>query len=882
MRITVHGQSSHCLTDEAHPVFFLYKEAKISVDHLVVEVYDEDGARFWKSGHLPFSGQIVYDGIPLAPKRSYTVTVDLFNSSGLTDQGTFTLETGFMGSEWLASWIEPEQKKGVKEKEIRFHELFAPNPEFFGGHERLRPCQEVVKTFSLDSKPLSSRLYVSAHGIYSLTVNGKKISPRLFAPETSAYRDILYYQSYELNGILQSGENTLSIILADGWWIGRIGISGDSCQYGDTLAVIAQLEMQMPSGELLMIASDESFQGRRSSIDYADLFMGQRTDFLYEPGELRSCRLLNVEAENLIAQSIPPVIEYERLEADIAINRKWELIADFKKVIAGIPDIEVRSAAGTEVILDFCEVLDESGTFLRNILGRNKDQQDSFICGNGNTRFSPEFTYHGFRYMRITGITPDDIIGLSARVLGTDLEVRGTFSCSDELLNRLQENIRNSARSNFFSVPTDCPQREKAGWTGDMVAFAPTGCFNFHLDAFLTGWLENMKAEQKEDGGIPVVIPNYPMQDAHQKSTGGSTSAVWSDAAVFIPWQLYISYGDKEVLRRCMPMMEKWVNYTISQCAEIPEDIEQRSESEQRWNEYLMNTGFHFGDWFIPSFQRENRNPFEAAALTKDVVAGSYHALMLETFLKILRATGDDGHRIRTIHERLRHVRKAVSECYVSPDGRVQGDLQGLYVILLACGILTGKKKQHALERLINLIRENGTHLDTGFVSTPLLLGTLADNGEGELAMELLMTKTAPSWLYMVEQGATSIWENWEAIRPDGSAMPSSFNHYALGSVGDFLYSYIGGIRVGEAGYRKILFSPLITCGLESVQVEVESAWGIISCSYQVLDGTCTLSLNVPEGCEAALKLSGYETDLSSGEHHFTITSDGTVQKTGK
>ncbi len=875
MTITVNGQSGHCYTDDARPVLLLSKPGQVHADCLTVEVHDAEGQCIWESGRIPFSPQVPLTGILLKPKTAYTITAGLYTGKELSDSAALTLETGFLGTAWEAGWIEPQQDPGIREEEIPFHELFRPNPAFFGGQGRLRPCREIRKTFSLAEVPASSRLYVSAHGIYSLIVNGKTVSDRQFAPETSSYQERLYYQVYDPSDLLTQGENEISLTLADGWWIGRIGISGDSCQYGDHLGCIMQLDAAYPSGTSQVLGSDASFQGRRSRIDYADLFIGQGTDFAREEEPWSPCTAVDYPTTNLIAQPIAPVVEYDRLPAELILNAAGELIADFGRVIAGVADISVTCEPGREVTLDFCEVLDEQGNYLRNILGRNKDQRDTFTCGEGTTQFSPEFTYHGFRYMRISGVKPEEITNLSARAFGTDLTSRGMFHCSDERLNRLQENIRSSMRANFFSVPTDCPQREKAGWTGDVAAFASTGCFNYHIDGFLRGWLENMKVEQLEDGGIPVVIPNYPMQEKHQKGNGGSTSSAWSDACVLVPWELYRQYGDLEILASTLPMMDRWVEYSIRQCSERPEDFAGRPLAEQHWNGFLMNTGFHFGDWFIPSFQRTGKNPFEASAATKDVTASCYHAIVLARYAEILRLLNADDPRIKSVEDRLEQVREAVLACYVAQDGKVTGDLQGLYVVLLHAGIVHGELRQKVVDNLVRLVRENGTRLDTGFVSTPLLLGTLADNGELDLAFELLFQTEAPSWLYMVEKGATSIWENWEAIRPDGSRMASSFNHFALGSVGDFLYRYIAGIQIEEAGYRKILFSPIIDCGLSSAEAGLETAYGYVSCSWRWEGDTCSVAVTVPQDCGGTLRLFGRDEPIPSGTHLYRFSRDG-------
>ena len=389
---------------------------------------------------------------------------------------------------------------------------------------------------------------------------------------------------------------------------------------------------------------------------------------------------------------------------------------------------------------------------------------------------------------------------MSALAMGTRIRSRGSFTCSDERLNRLQENIRRSTRANMFFVPTDCPQREKAGWTGDIAVFAPTGCFNYYLDGFLSAWLANMRLEQFDSGEVPVVVPDYPMQEKMQSAMGGSSSSVWSDACIMVPWYIYRSYGDIRVLRDNVDMMRRWLAFVEEQCRREPPDPDNRSDREIYWNDYLFNKGYHFGDWFIPSFIRREGGVFQATAATRDVTGSSYHAVALATYIKVLTTLRDhektgDNYDIEIGHnrKRLESVRQAVRECYVDETmGRVRGDLQGLYVIVLLSGAVDGELKKKLVSRLAALIEENGNRLDTGFVSTPHLLDVFADNGRMDCALSLLFQTGSPSWLYMVENGATTIWENWEAIRPDGTPMASSFNHYALGSVGSFLYRRIG------------------------------------------------------------------------------------------
>ena len=435
------------------------------------------------------------------------------------------------------------------------------------------------------------------------------------------------------------------------------------------------------------------FVSRRSRIDYADLFIGQRTDFSRQEGGWENCSAVDYETAVLTAQPLEPVEIYGGIAPLWLSSPAGELLADFGFCMAGVVDIEVECEAGREVTLDFCEILDNSGNFLRNILGRNKDQRDVFITAEGRTRFEPRFTYHGFRFVRVTGLKRGEIVELKARPMGTRVVERGLFTCSDERLNILQQNIKNSARANMFYVPTDCPQREKAGWTGDLIAFAPTGCFNYHIDGFISAWLENMRAEQFESGEIPVVIPDYPMQEKMQSAMGGSSSSVWSDASILIPWQIYQSYGDLRILQENVDMMRRWLTFVEEQCRLEPPGKENRSSQELFWNDYLFTKGYHFGDWFIPSFVRREGGVFEATAATRDVTGSCAHAIALDTYIRVLNELDKHGtarksnkQEIEKKQRRLAKVRKAILECYIDDNGRVRGDLQGLYVIVLKSG----------------------------------------------------------------------------------------------------------------------------------------------------------------------------------------------------
>ena len=684
LNIRINGFDNHCVLDDPCPSITLIKSAGTIADHCCVGISTVDGQACWTSGLIPFYPHVRYAGDLLQPKTTYTVTAVLYHSGEISAKSQASFETGFMGASWSAHWIEPQQESAVREQEIPFHELFGANPDFFGGQDRLRPCREVKKSFFLETAPVRARIYASAHGIYELFVNGVAAGRGLFSPETSAYQKLLYYQSFDVTTLLRSGENEIMLLLADGWWIGRIGISGDSCQYGDRLGCIVQADIVLSDGIEISIGSDTSFLGRRSRIDYADLFIGQRIDCTRADEPWSPCSVADFGKDNLSSQPTESVEVYAQYEPDWTVSAKGECIADFGRCLAGVTDITVDADGGQEVTLDFCEVLDKDGNFLRNILGRNKDQRDVFVCAEGENHFSPRFTYHGFRYARITGARRKQIKNMTASALGTRLRSRGRFSCSDDRLNRLQKNILQSTRSNMVSVPTDCPQREKAGWTGDILAFGPTGCFNFYLDGFLSAWLTNMRLEQFESGEIPVVIPNYPMQEKIQKGMGGSSSSAWSDACILVPWDIYQSYGDPRVLHDNEPMMERWLSFVERQCRQEPEDMHSRSQAELKWNDFLLNTGFHFGDWFIPSFMRRKDGVFAATAATKDVVGSCFHAIALDTYLQVLKVMAEQAgvrhdleEKYAKIAKRLHGVRDAIRECYINDEGVVARGFAG-------------------------------------------------------------------------------------------------------------------------------------------------------------------------------------------------------------
>lgn len=809
-----------------------------------------DGILCWESSHMPWQPYAFFKGISLKPKTHYVIVAKVMGEGAVSEE-KMDLLTGFMGSSWQAKWIEPDQKPGIRERDIQFFEQFVPMPDHFGGHERLRPVQELRRIFSLDELPRRAVLYASAHGVYSLWLNGERVDERRLAPETTPYEKLLYYQIFDLTQWIRQGENELKVLLADGWWIGRIGLTGHSCQYGDRLGFLGQLELEYTNKGIECIVTDSRYEARPSKICYSDLFMGEKWDLNSSDLLWEKCVEVESDLEHLTVQPIAPIRSWTILEPiELMTMPCGDLVADFGQCMAGVAEICLSCPAGTVVTLDHSETLDEQGNFFRNILGRNKDQQDVVVCAEGETVFCPEFTYHGFRYVRIEGAAREHIKYIRAVAIGTPLQEIGSFSCSDERLTQLQHNIRWSTRSNMVSVPTDCPQREKMGWTGDIQVFVPTGSFNYDLNGFLCAWLGQMRLSQTEDGEIPIIIPSYPAQTAMQlKTNGGNTSSAWSDASVLVPLELYRTYGDKQVLRDNLNMMERWMT-----C------IEKAS------HDFLWSDGYHFGDWLIPSYQD---NIEGGTAATAPVIAACQYAVTAAAFVKVLEALEAPAAKLEVYRELLHNIRKAVRERFVREDGTVEGDLQGLYVMVLCSGAVEGELAAKVAKCLATKIVSNGGALDTGFVSTPHLLDVLIQYGHEDLAWKLLLRTESPSWLYQVVCGATTIWENWNAIRPDGTVTASSFNHYALGSVGDWIYRHVGGLCPKDAGWSEIEYAPDIDCGLDWAQCSHLTPYGFSSCKWEKKEVGVSVEIVVPYGVKAHLKLPGETREVAAGSHVF-------------
>lgn len=805
-----------------------------------------------------------YEGPELEARTRYFLRVRIWGENGLASDFSETtfFETGLLEEEFSGKWIEPVQEEAYPEPECaHIGEVFMPRA-VVPAEERLKPCQYLRKTFHTAKPVRQARLYATSHGIYEAYLNGRRIDGRYFAPEITSYQKRLFYQTYDVTTYLKEGGNALGIILADGWHIGRIGLSGDSCQYGNKLAFLGQLEILYADGTKEVIVSDDTFVSNMGKHVYADLFMGEMHDMrrdrkgfseaVFDDRDWIPVTEAGYSKKDLVGQSRSPVVAIEELApVKLMVTPSGETVLDFGRVIAGIVTMKAQGESGTTVTLEFCEELKQDGNFWNHIAGRNNDQRDTVILsGLGEDAFSPSFTYHGFRYVKVSGYPGEPAPeNFRAVVLGTELERTLEFTTSDPGINRLQANIFNSQQGNMISLPTDCPQREKSGFTGDIQVYAATGCCNMDLEYFLKDWLGDVRTEQDPNGEIPNIVPNYPkMKSLQQRTNGCQSSAGWGDACVILPWILYEKYGNKDVLRDNYGMMKRWVSY-----------IEQESPDN------IWRNDAHFGDWLIPSLTEQGMNIDASLKEIRYIVATCYFAESARLLSKIagFLEQEEDKNYYASLASR---IKMKFRDEFLA-DGRLAMDYQGMYVLALAMGMVEGEQAEKLAGRLAELIIDNGYRLDTGFMSVRYLLPVLVKYGFKDLARKVLFQKQCPSWLYQIEKGATSIWEKWDAIKPDGTVSMVSFNHYSFGCVGEFLYEWIAGLKPAAPGYHEFEIRPDLDFGLDSLRMKYASGYGDMEISWEKTNDQYEFMFKIPFNTKASVILKDSSYEFEAGIH---------------
>ena len=667
----------------------------------------------------------------------------------------------------------------------------------------------------------------------------------------------------------------LGISLGNGWSRGHLGWNGNRALYGDRLAVIAQLEVAYADGHRQLVITDETWRAGPSATLANDLYDGQTIDARLADGTWMhpgaappgwgSVETLEFDTSRLTPYIGPPVVRHEALRpVDIWPAPSGRTLVDFGQNLVGWLRFTVKGEAGTEIIVRHGEVLEHGELDVRPL--RRAKATDRFVLSGGEDHFEPTKTFHGFRYAEISGwpgeLTPS---ALEAVVVHSDLRRTGHFECSDPMLNQLHANVMWGMRGNFLDVPTDCPQRdERLGWTGDLAVFAPSATFLYDVDAFLRDWLRDLAAEQRaQDGLVPAVVP-----DALKYETGASslrwppTMAIWGDAAVWVPWALWQAYGDRSVLQDQYASMTAHARRVESQLSAAD----------------LWDTGFQVGDWLDP--QAPPGEPFKAKADSHVVATACFYrtARIVADTAELLGKAGDARH-FGLVAER---VRAAFNQHYVTGDGTVRSDCATVYALAIVFGLLDDLMTVRAGDRLSALVKENGYRISTGFAGTPYVADALTQTGHLDDAYRLLLEQGCPSWLYQVTMGATTIWERWDAMLPDGTINPgqmNSFNHYALGAVADWIHRTIGGIAPLEPGYGKVLIAPQPGGGLTWATERLETAHGPVEVHWRETEHDFTIEAALPAGVTGVIRLPGEpDRELAPGGHTITVPVRSRVQ----
>jgi alpha-L-rhamnosidase len=811
-----------------------------------IRAIDAAGSKIGTTGRVESDQSVLvpWPFAPLSSRDQVTVRVRVWEADGDASAWSAlqTVEAGLLQvSDWTARFITPDWDEDTSVDQ---------------------PSPILRREFDVRPGLVAARLYASALGVFEAQINGAVVGDHVLDPGWTSYNHRLRYQTFDVTGMLREGPNAIGAILGDGWYRGRLGFGGGRRNiYGDRVALLVQLELRYADGTTEIIASDERWRASRGPILASSIYDGETYDArLEQPGwsspgfdgaDWSGVRPIERDMSLLQAPIGPPVRRTQVVSpVSITTLPSGRTLVDFGQNLVGRLRITVAGPERQTITLRHAEVLEHGELGTRPL--RHAAATDRYtLRGEGVETWEPRFTFHGFRYAEVDG-WPGELQAedLNAVVLHSDMERTGWFSCSNELVNRLHENVVWSMRGNFLDIPTDCPQRdERLGWTGDINVFSPTACFLYDVSRFLSSWLLDLAAEQREaDGVVPIVVPSMMGR--------GGAAAVWGDAAVTVPWVLYQRYGDSGILEQQFDSMRDWVD--------VVADLAGPGR--------LWDRGFQFGDWLDPAAPPDKPG---AARADRHVVATAAFACSADLLAQAAEVLGrtDDAERYGALAA---EVRAAFNHEYASPAGRLVSDATTVYALVLCYALLPdAAQRRHAGERLVALVRANGYRISTGFVGTPLVCDALCSVGEYASAYRLLLERECPSWLYPVTMGATTIWERWDSMLPDGTINPgemTSFNHYALGAVADWLHRTVAGLAPAAPGYRHIEVRPRPGGGLTHASARHKTPYGMAESAWTIAQGRITLKVVVPPNARATVTLPGSDAEpveVGSGTHEW-------------
>ncbi|MEO3406693.1 family 78 glycoside hydrolase catalytic domain [Mucilaginibacter sp. CAU 1740] len=800
----------------------------------------------WTSGKVTSneSLHVPYGGPMLASRQKVYWQVRIWNNRQQVTPWSM-VNSWKMGllkpSDWSAKWIEDNYLSDT---------TGGPSPMF-------------RKTFKLDHKVRAAHLYITAHGLYEAQFNGKRIGNDYFAPGWTSYNKRLQYQVYDVTADLLKGDNAVGVTLGDGWYRGYT-YNRKKDVYGSKLGLLFQLEIVYTNGKRVLINSDKTWKVAYGPIRSSSFFDGEVYDarkekkgwstIAYKDAAWDSVRTDTVK-ENLVAMFGPPVRKHEMFKPlKVFTTPAGEKVVDFGQNLVGWVQFKFKAKAGDSVKLFHAEVLDQQGNFYTKNLRTAKQENTYVFKGDSVETFEPHFTFQGFRYLKIVGYNgPIDSTSVAAFALYSDMAQTGSFSTSNPLINQLQHNIQWGQKGNFIDVPTDCPQRdERMGWTGDAQAFSRTATFNMDVAGFFTKWLKDLSADQLKNGAVPYVIPDVLLDKSLSAASG------WSDVATIAPWNIYLAYGDKKVLEDQYASMTAWVGYITAHT-----------------RAGLWDTGNHFGDWLFYA----GTDYADGAALTdKNLIAQAFYAYSTQLVINTANILGkqDDVKKYTAL---LADIKKAFLAEYVTPNGRMISGTQTSYVLALNFDLLPENLRASAAKRLVDNIEDYDEHITTGFLGTPYICHVLSRFGHTDVAYDLLMKESYPSWLYPVKNGATTIWERWDGIKPNGTFEDpemNSFNHYAYGAIGDWMYRVVAGISTdeGDPGFHKINIFPHPGGKLTNAHAELETLYGKVKSAWSIDNGIFTLDVIVPPNTSAVVTLPAVDGPVTEGNADITTSKD--------
>lgn len=833
-------------------------EGKIVIDTLhptfQYSVFSSQNGISIKSATLTVNGfkkefsllnEVIYEGEELKPFTVYEAKIEVINSLDEVATSSLTFETGFLSTKWKGNFISDKDYKFVEKK-------ISPKPLTF------------KKDIKITKEIKSAKIYATAIGIYDLYIGNKKIGNQYFAPGFTSYKNHLQYQTYDVSEELKDS-STLFAIVAGGWAVGSFIFTRQNRITDKKQSLLLELHIVYTDGSEENIFTDETWDvSTNGNVLMADFYDGETYDANIDLSSIEyhkaSLYKINVNPK-IKAEYGAPTIRHEKfIPISIKTTSLGTKIYDFGQNFAGVVNLHILSAHKGQIItIKHAEVLKPDGELNTSFL-RSAKATLIYVCKEDEQEFSPTLTYMGFRYISVEGIKEKDI-EISAYALYSDIKEIGSFECSNEMINKLQSNIVWSAKSNFVDIPTDCPQRdERMGWTGDINVFSPTACFNFDMNRFLSKWLLDLKAEQLKSGGIPSTIPSH----GYGFPTTMPVMAIdfWGDACIFVPYSLYKATGNKKYLSSMYHSMKKYVDACLfwSRLLSVGN------------KKYIWSTPsiLHFGDWVAPDIDTmgewQKRAKWTATASLR-------HTTKTLSEIAGLLSLPKDQLKYREISSKVAH--SYVSEL-TDGNGKLLNEFQTAYVLPLYFKIFSNNDIPNAAKNLSLLVTKNDYCIGTGFPGTPYVLFALADNGYLDVAYKMLLNTKCPSWLYEVKSGATTVWERWDGldengecrIGEDGTSGMISFNHYASGAVGDFLYRRVAGIEVIEPGYAKFMVKPLLGGKLTYAKATTMCPFGKISSSWKIENGMFSIEIEVPIGATCHLFMpDGTNKILGNGKH---------------